>query len=109
MTARQTDEIPPDVTVVSGTMSRGHYSQPTEAPATHQIEFAAKLGFTGPSHAQHAYIASWCDTCGQSRDIGSVRTLGDLIRWYAQHAGKPAVVLELAAILKAIGDDGQDI
>jgi hypothetical protein len=109
MTAHQTDEIPPDVTVVSGTMSRGHYSQPIDPVTTHDIVFTAQLAFTGPSPAQRAYIRAWCETCRQSRDVGDVRTFRDLVRWYAQHAGKAAVVLELADILKAIGDDGSDL
>jgi hypothetical protein len=105
----QTDEVPPDVTVVSGTMSRGHYSKPADAVTSHDVRFVAKLAFTGPSAVQRAYICAECHTCHQTRDIGTLRTLADVVRWYAQHAGKAAVVLELASILKAIGDDGQDV
>jgi len=106
---RQTDEIPPDVAVISGTITAGHYSRPlNDTPC--EIRYRARLSAIGPHPAQRAYISAQCLTpCHQTRDIGDDLNLGDLIRWYAQHARKAAVVLELASILKAIGDDGQDI
>jgi hypothetical protein len=111
MVTGQTAEIPPDVTVVSGTMSAGHYTRPADdGPVHHTIRFRARAAFTGPSPAQKAFVVMDClGPCHQTREIGESFSLADFLRVYAQHAGRADMVLQVTGALKAIGDDGQDI
>lgn len=97
-----------DPVPVAPIMPAGHYSRPTRT-VTHDIRFRVRLAFTGPSPAQYAWLGAHCLTCPHTQDIGADRSLPDLIRWYAQHAGRDAVALVIAETLASIGPEGQDL
>jgi hypothetical protein len=113
---RQGDPLPGDITVVSGQMAAGHYSAPPDDRPACQVRFSIRLGFTGDSPAQYAWLGLHCASCNHSCHVGTATSsrpldidLAGFVRRYAQHAGRAAVVLEISDILKAIGDDGQDV
>jgi hypothetical protein len=92
---------------VTGTMPAGHYSRSVH-PANHAIRYVTILAFTGPSHAQYTTLSLQCSGCHDTRSLGDNLSLADLMRGYAQHAGRKALALEVATVLAAIAENGSD-
>lgn len=97
-----------DSTPVTAVMPPHHYSPPAELVASHDIRFRIRMAFTGGHPRNYAWLGAHCLTCHTSRDIGTDRSLGDLIRWYAQHAGRPAAEHAVLTALAAISPTGSD-